>query len=428
MTAFLITWRPTGELKGSGWPEAELLKLVRKHAQQGTVVEPWTFRPYRIAKKGDRIFLIRQGNRGHVLFGYGRISEIPKPYEESVDVKFEGLVDPGSQAFATDANLNAITNERMVWGTRHSGYKLPRDVADRLEALVVGRTPIELEPSTDKFDGMNQGRVRNSQNQEARRLLSVIKRILPTHRLLTYKSAALELGRSATHARAVAQVCDLLDAATALAQVPLLALIAVREASGDINRKAWTGSAIPAGLKDRIVKQSLAHSFVERDFVAIGEALRQLAGLGNHAAWREVHKSFGGTKALYRSLAAHTYDNNIEDAIADLGSDEPRRKDAPGATYIRDPNVRKEVERRANGRCEFCGEPGFPRRDGSKYVETHHIIALARDGADRVTNVIGLCPNHHKEAHFGSQSNALEQEMIGIVKRLYDQRTSDTPT
>jgi predicted HNH restriction endonuclease len=50
--------------------------------------------------------------------------------------------------------------------------------------------------------------------------------------------------------------------------------------------------------------------------------------------------------------------------------------------------------------------------DGTRYLETHHIIALAAEGADRVTNVIGLCPNDHREAHFGERRHVLEQEMI----------------
>jgi HNH endonuclease len=422
MSAFLITWRPTGEIEGSGWPEPKLLALVNKFVRQGSAVEPWTFRPYRIAKEGDRVFLNRQGHRGHALFGYGRISAIPKPYRGLVDVRFEGLVNPALATFATPSDLKAITTERMVWGTRHSGYKLPEDVAMQLERLVVGRSPIEFErPVAEESYGVTRGKPSISQNREALRLLSVVKRVLPTHRLLTYKSAALELGRPASHARAVAQVCDLLDAATALAKVPLLALIAVREASGDINRKAWTGSTIPAGLKDQIIKQSLAHRFVDRDFAAIANALRELDGLGNHAAWEEVRRRFRGAPALHRSLVTYSYDD-VADAIDDLGSDDPERRELRGSTYVRDSNVRKEVERRAQGRCEYCGQPGFLRRDRSKYVETHHIIALAKDGADRVTNVIGLCPNHHKEAHFGSQSKELEQQMIVIVSKFYERQ------
>jgi 5-methylcytosine-specific restriction endonuclease McrA len=215
----------------------------------------------------------------------------------------------------------------------------------------------------------------------------------------------------------VAQVCDLLDAATALARVPLLALIAVREASGDINRKAWTGSSVPDGLKERILIRSLEHDFAEQDFIAIAKALKELNGLGNHAAWDRVRETFGGRKGLHRFLWDYSSNGN-ESAVDDLGSDDPKRTETLTTTYARDPRVRREVERRSNGRCEFCGAIGFSRTDGTRYVETHHIIALANDGVDRVTNVIGLCPNHHKEAHFGNRREALERQMVRMVNKL----------
>lgn len=47
---------------------------------------------------------------------------------------------------------------------------------------------------------------------------------------LTYRKAAEAMGRvpPQNHSRAIAQMCNLLDAAACLAGVPLLALVAVR--------------------------------------------------------------------------------------------------------------------------------------------------------------------------------------------------------
>jgi len=56
--------------------------------------------------------------------------------------------------------------------------------------------------------------------------------------------------------------------------------------------------------------------------------------------------------------------------------------------------------------------------DGKRYLETHHIIALAAEGADRVTNVIGLCPNDHREAHFGERRQTLEEQMIAKLAAI----------
>ena len=116
---------------------------------------------------------------------------------------------------------------------------------------------------------------------------------------------------------------------------------------------------------------------------------------------------------------AHTLLNEEvgDDAIDDIGAESPITQGYTGVKYYRDPMVRNRVLSRARGVCEYCGQPGFARENGSFYLECHHIIALADDGADRMTNVIALCPNHHREAHFGLKRGALELEMIEKVKK-----------
>ena len=99
-------------------------------------------------------------------------------------------------------------------------------------------------------------------------------------------------------------------------------------------------------------------------------------------------------------------------AIDDLGADSPDYSLSEEWSYSRDKTVRDAVLRRAQGKCEFCGRPGFITRSGSRYLETHHVISLANEGTDRPTNVIALCPNDHREAHFGKRRAQIETEMI----------------
>ncbi len=110
--------------------------------------------------------------------------------------------------------------------------------------------------------------------------------------------------------------------------------------------------------------------------------------------------------------------NVINDAVDDIGAELPSRQEYIGERYFRDPTVRKNVLSRARGFCEYCGKPGFVRENRTSYLECHHIIALASDGADKMTNVIALCPNHHREAHFGLNRGALELKMIEKVTKL----------
>jgi hypothetical protein len=99
-------------------------------------------------------------------------------------------------------------------------------------------------------------------------------------------------------------------------------------------------------------------------------------------------------------------------AVDDLGTDTPDYSPSEEWSYARNKKVRDAVLRRANGKCEFCGKPGFMTRSGKRYLETHHVIFLANEGADKLTNVTALCPNDHREAHFGKRREAIEKEMI----------------
>ncbi|PKF49348.1 HNH endonuclease [Enterovibrio nigricans] len=74
-----------------------------------------------------------------------------------------------------------------------------------------------------------------------------------------------------------------------------------------------------------------------------------------------------------------------------------------GVCYKRNPDVVAEALIRAKGVCECCKEfaPFTRKKDNSPYLEVHHIVPLAVGGEDTLNNVIALCPNCHREKHFG---------------------------
>lgn len=89
-----------------------------------------------------------------------------------------------------------------------------------------------------------------------------------------------------------------------------------------------------------------------------------------------------------------------------------RLKDAPkkpkvlivrSTTYQRNPDVVADVLERANGICEKCSLPApfRKKKDNTPYLEVHHKIQLSKGGDDTVENALSLCPNCHREEHFG---------------------------
>lgn len=87
--------------------------------------------------------------------------------------------------------------------------------------------------------------------------------------------------------------------------------------------------------------------------------------------------------------------------------------------FVRNPRIRNRVLKRANGKCELCGSKGFFMNDGSVFLETHHIIPLSENGKDIVENVAALCPNHHREAHYGKKAEDIKSILLKKMKQFY---------
>ena len=86
----------------------------------------------------------------------------------------------------------------------------------------------------------------------------------------------------------------------------------------------------------------------------------------------------------------------------------PRRMQRVTIAFERNPDVVAEVQYRAKGACERCGQPApFLRGDtGTPYLEVHHLVRLADGGEDTVENALALCPNCHRRAHFGNPASS----------------------
>jgi 5-methylcytosine-specific restriction enzyme A len=103
---------------------------------------------------------------------------------------------------------------------------------------------------------------------------------------------------------------------------------------------------------------------------------------------------------------AHASEATQEDSKADEFVDQfelresPEKQEVYGSVYPRSKEVRDAVLHRAGGFCEHCSKPGFETDKGAIFLETHHVIPLAEEGPDEIWNVVALCPNDHRRAHF----------------------------
>ena len=85
----------------------------------------------------------------------------------------------------------------------------------------------------------------------------------------------------------------------------------------------------------------------------------------------------------------------------------------------RDPAVKAWILENAKGDCEMCQLPGpFVTPDGDNYLEVHHVKRLGDQGTDTVTNAVALCPNCHREAHYGTDPQEFIRLLCSRVSRI----------
>ncbi len=132
-----------------------------------------------------------------------------------------------------------------------------------------------------------------------------------------------------------------------------------------------------------------------------------------------------------------------ESSLEDLSSSiddhiNPSQTAAPQNIRFAAPVVRDRVSRHiergragdivksANGfRCQICQSlgldgKGFLKIDGTYYIEAHHVVPVSSLATDALgpANVISVCPNHHRQLHYGGVDAIDEGEYFRFDFRL----------
>ena len=110
---------------------------------------------------------------------------------------------------------------------------------------------------------------------------------------------------------------------------------------------------------------------------------------------------------------------NKNSSIKPKGEKSPSPITGQVTRYPRDPKVKAWVINEANGYCENCDSKApFYTFDGVPFLEVHHLKHLADGGSDTVTNTVALCPNCHREFHYGQNMTVNLEKLYSKNKRL----------
>ena len=101
------------------------------------------------------------------------------------------------------------------------------------------------------------------------------------------------------------------------------------------------------------------------------------------------------------------------------GSKKPPKTSLKTDQYVRDPEVAAWVYNSSKGICESCNKPSpFKKSDGTEYLEIHHVKRLADGGSDTVQNAVAICPNCHRELHYGEKKEEKLGHLFSEIQRL----------
>lgn len=137
-SAFLLTWNPRV------FPWSDLRQDIARLRRRGTLVTDWSCARSKRIRKGDRLWLLRQGvePRGIVARGRAigdwyegpgwRTKGVPCHY---VDWEIEVLLDADREAILPREALSHGKLSPMNWNTMVSGITIPDAVARELEKV-----------------------------------------------------------------------------------------------------------------------------------------------------------------------------------------------------------------------------------------------------------------------------------------------------
>jgi 5-methylcytosine-specific restriction enzyme A len=128
------------------------------------------------------------------------------------------------------------------------------------------------------------------------------------------------------------------------------------------------------------------------------------------SAMRNLQLSFISLKGQLEQ--SNEFEKSLKESIANPIARKERLKNANvkpeiiftySQSFKRNPDVVAEVLERANGKCACCKKaaPFIKAKDNTPYLEVHHKIFLVNGGEDSVENSEALCPNCHRQKHYG---------------------------
>lgn len=155
------------------------------------------------------------------------------------------------------------------------------------------------------------------------------------------------------------------------------------------------------GELERKSSDSERYDETEDLFYAVGGKGDGIWGL------REIDKEID--KDTFEELRKIAYEDAKDFIKASISTNEYRKRST---------RIKAYALMRANGICEGCNSKApFVNKEGKPFLEVHHITRLADDGPDDPRQVIALCPNCHRKAHYSKDNDQFNERLSIYVNK-----------
>lgn len=152
-------------------------------------------------------------------------------------------------------------------------------------------------------------------------------------------------------------------------------------------------------------------------WMEIGDEIH-LANIGSTVfVWKGQSSNLGLNEVA--GGVASEVDKNVLLGKARQATGKPSRQEKIINDFRRNAAVVSGAVARADGRCEMpdCSRDLFRRRDGTTFLEVHHITPLAEGGEDTMANAAALCPTCHRELHYGQNKMEMREKLKAEILR-----------
>ena len=154
MRTYLVTWSP------KKWQWTDLPRRISEIKKKGFCITDWSYGNDRSIAKGERLFLLRQGEEPRGIVGTGWAES--EPYEEihwreekaragrttmHLKVRCGTLLNPETESIFLREWLNEGLLSKVNWNTQISGISIRSEAANFLE----GKWAAFLESRENKF-------------------------------------------------------------------------------------------------------------------------------------------------------------------------------------------------------------------------------------------------------------------------------------